>query len=278
MEMCASSICKMFNSFLMFKIFVYSLFIGLMASCGTKKIVSFEERVRQTDTICRQEIAEAKADLSNHKIVLCNYVGNIIRVSQRAEKEMDSLLRLFNIEYRDESSPCEVQANRTYHCYCEMMQEQINMKFGTGFTDSLLSLADSLYIMKHLKDTFELMTWDMPPVFPGDIIYDQTNHSGLQEAFDKLIIYPNGYKFRDGENSMASIQIKINITQEGKAKVNDIQFLFWNNKLENLDNNKRFYSYFQRNAASLIENTTWRPAKAKSFNVASRKDICLYLK
>jgi hypothetical protein len=258
------------------KKFIFFIFMGLIASCSTKRLGSFEETVSQTDTICRKEIAEAKTDLNNHKLVFCNYVGNIIHVSPRAEKEMDSLLRLFNIEYKDESSPCVIQANRTY--YCGIMQEQINLKFGTGFTDSLLSLADSLYILKHLNDTFDYTTWDKPPVFPGDGVYDQTNHSGLQREFDKIIEYPKGYKIKDGANSMASIKVYLSVNQVGRAKVSDIEFLFWNNKSEDIDSNKQFYNYFRRTAMSLIENTKWTPAKSKLFKVSSKNDIFLYLK
>ena len=264
------------------KIFSTFLIILTLCSCGQNKHKSVEETVHPTDTACIKEILKAKTDLINHKLVFCNYVGNIIWQPLRAEKEMDSLLKLHNIVYEDESSPCVIQENKNYHCYCEYMQEQINIKYGDKFTDSLLNVADSLFILKNLDKTYDngstANRWDEPPVFPGDTSYDQTNHSGLQKEFDKLVKYPSTYRYKKGENAMAMLQFYLDIDQNGKAKITDMQYVFWDDKTKEEDYNNKHYEYLKTIAATLIENTKWTPAKIKSISVKSKNDIFVYLK
>jgi hypothetical protein len=238
--------------------------------------------VNPNDTSCFKEIKKAKTDLAKSEFVYCNYVGNIIWQALRAQKEMDSLLKLHNIKYQDESSPSVIDENKNYHCYCEYMQEQINLKFGERFTDSLLYIADSLYILKNIDDTFDNSSdrtkWDIPPLFPGDSSYDQTNHSGLQQAFNKVVKYPNGYKYKNGENSGAMLKFHLDTDKVGNTKVTGTEYLFWDYITKEEDYNKPFYEYFKNLAVSLIKNTRWTPAKIKKLSVNSKSEIFVYLK
>jgi hypothetical protein len=241
-----------------------------------------EDKIHPNDKDCFEELRLAKNDISNSKLVYCNYVGSVGWHSLRAEKQMDSLLNKFKIEFQNESSPCVVEENKNYHCYCEYMQEKINEKYGEKFIDSLLFKADSIYILKHLEETFYdgslSGTWDKPALFPKDAHYDQTNHSGLQKAFEKIVKYPKEYIYKKGENSMAFLQIYLDIDEMGKAKITDYQFVFWNSITKKENYNEQFWNYFKNIAFPLIEKTTWIPAKIKNINVKSRNDIILYLK
>lgn len=254
----------------------------ILFSCKQGKNKSIEETANPYDTTCFKEIKKAKKDLSKNIIVYCNYVGNIIWQGLRAEKEMESLLKLHNIKYEDESSPCVIEENKNYHCYCEYMQEQINSKFGSRFTDSLLYIADSLYILKNINDTFDNSSnrtkWDIPPLFPGDSSYDQTNHSGLQQEFNKLVAYPSGYKYKNGEHSGAMLKFYITVDKNGNAKVTDTEYLFWDYVTKQEDYNKEFYGYFKKIAISLIENTKWTAAKIKMLSINSKNEIFVQLK
>jgi hypothetical protein len=260
-------------------IFLLTLIVTITA-CNDKKKKSVEDNVHPTDTTCIKEIAKAKTDLKNNKLVYCNYVGNIVWQALRAENEMQSLLKQNGIEYKDESSPCVIQDNRNYHCYCDFMQEKINDKFGDKFTDSLLYIADSLWIIKNRDKVFdcgsESSCWDKPAMFPGDSIYDQTNHSGLQKEFDKLVKYPTDFRLKIGKNSMAMLQVYLDIDEKGKAKVTNTQFVWDSSKDE--EYYRKFWDYFKSIAIPLIEKTTWTPATIKSIGVKSKNDIFIYLK
>jgi len=253
-----------------------------IVACNNKRKKTVEDNVHTSDTSCIKEISQAKKDINNNKLVYCNYVGNIVRQALRAENEMQILLKQHDIEYQNESSPCVLQDNRNYHCYCEFMQEKINKKFGDGFTDSLLYIADSLWIIKNRDKVFDCSIksscWDKPAMFPGDSIYDGTNHSGLQKKFDQLVNYPTDYRIKQGGNSMAMLQVYLEIDENGKAKVTDNQFVVWDSRTKEEDFNKKYWAYFKSIAIPLIEKTTWTPAKIKSIGVKSKNDIFIYLK
>ena len=114
-----------------------------------------EDKIHPNDKECFKELRLAKNDIFNNKVVYCNYVGNVGWHSLRAEKQMDSLLNKFKMKYQNESSPCVVEENRNYHCYCDFMQEKINEKYGEKFIDSLLYIADDIYISKKLNEVYD---------------------------------------------------------------------------------------------------------------------------
>lgn len=254
----------------------------LLFSCTEKRKKLIQQAVRNNDTTCLQEIEKAKADISHEKIVYCHYTGNILFQQLRAKKEMDSLLGLYKIDYENESSPCVIEDDKNYHCYCEYMQAEIDSKYGAHFTDLLLYTADSLFISKNLDKFYDNSskesTWDAPPIFPGDSSKGQSYHSGLQDEFNKLITYPQGYKFKNGEHSGAMLQIHLDIDQLGNATITNRYNMFWNYVTKEEDYNKEFYDYFGHIADSLIENTRWVPAKIKSLSVKSKNQIFIYLK
>lgn len=260
------------------KYILFLLITLTILSC--KKSVA--DSVHPSDLNCKKELKDATTDIKNKKIVYCNYVGNIIFQSLRAEKEMDSLLKIHKIEYKDETSPCVVEENRNYHCYCELMQEEINNKFGEKFTDSLLNIADSLYILKHRNIVFDNngygKDWDKCALFPGDKFYDSSNHSGLQDKFDKIVKYPKEYQYRKGEYSSATINITTEIDEKGKAIIKDIYFDFWNDVTNKQGYNREYWDYFEKIVRPLIEKTKWTPAKIKNINVKSRTEVYIYLK
>ena len=114
---------------------------------------SFFEYVSESDTTCLKEISEAKKDLEKGKLTYCHYSGNIIHNYLRSEKELIEILKENKIDFRNQSSSCVVYENQTEHCYCELMQEKINEKYGEKFIDSLLNIADEKYLNKHINDT-----------------------------------------------------------------------------------------------------------------------------
>ncbi|WP_129540973.1 hypothetical protein [Flavobacterium sp. 140616W15] len=257
------------------------LLITLM-SCNSNKKKSVVDSVNPKDTICIKELEDAKKDLKNNKIIYCNYTGAPTHFPLRAQKEMDSILKLYNIEFRNESSPCLVDEKVNYHCYCELMQEKIDEKFGEKFIDSLLFISDSLHILKNLDELYYngsmAGSWDKPALFPGDTHYDEINHSGLQKAFDSKVIYPKNYRYSNNPNSLAFLQVYLDIDRNGNAKIHDSHIEFFDYKTKESGYNKKHWEYLKKIAFPLIEKTKWIPAKIKNINVNSKNDITIYLK
>ena len=256
------------------------LIIVLLVSCNKKK--SVYDSINPKDTACIKELQNAEIDLKNNKLVYCNYTGSPGFHPLRAEKEMDSLLKIKNIEFQNESSPCVVNEKLNYHCYCELMQEKINEKFGNKFIDSLLFKADSIHILKHLNEIYYNGSlngsWDKPALYPGDKYYDERNHSGLQKEFDSKVEYQKDYRYLNGENSLAFLQVYLDIDRNGNAKIYDYHIEFFDYTTKESDFNKKYWEYFKKIAFHLIENTKWTPATIKNIRVNSRNDIAIYLK
>jgi hypothetical protein len=133
------------------------LLIALIAftilSCSQTRRASIEDSVNPNDTCCIRELGRAKKDIESNKFVYCNYVAFF---SLRCESEMDSLLRIYKINFKNEYTPdVNYDKNLNYHCYCELMTEKIREKYSKNFTDSLLYIADSLYVSKNIDKIFD---------------------------------------------------------------------------------------------------------------------------
>lgn len=261
------------------------LIILIFSSCRENKKKSFIDKVHPNDTICLNEIEKAKKDIKNEKLYHCESVGGLLYIGLRCEKELDSLLNLNKIGLKLTASSDVVDPNRTYDCYCQLMQEKINEKFGKTFIDSLLFKADSLYVLKNLDKVFEYSSyangWDKPPLYPNDTSYDVTNHSGLQKAFENAVRYPKDYVFRKNKRPSADAYISIHLIMDenGKAKVTDSYVGFWNSQTKKSDyRNEKHYDYLRKLTTELVENVKWTPAKVKNVNVKSKSNVYIYFK
>lgn len=56
---------------------------------------------------------------------------------------MGSLLKASGLEYTEEMISDVVYPDQTQGCYCDYMNETIEIKYGKKFIDSLLNLSDS---------------------------------------------------------------------------------------------------------------------------------------
>lgn len=246
------------------------------ASCRQpdKKVSQFDN-IPKSDTTCLKEHEKAKKDFNKGKLIYCNYT-QFPRV--RCEKEMAQLLEKYNIPFKNEYASDVIIRGQTDGCYCDFMQEQIENQHGKKFIDSLLYIADSIYISKNLDKTYDYSSWDKPPVFPGDKKLDPTNHSGLQTEFEKLALYPSNYEYKTDSNSMAMVKIYLDLDEYGNAKADIAEFIFWNYKTKKDGFNTDVYKPFEKIIIPLLEQTKWTPAKIKSFDVKSKSEIFVYFK
>ncbi|HSY60788.1 MAG TPA: hypothetical protein VK796_02880 [Cytophaga sp.] len=235
------------------------------------------DNIAQTDTTCLKELEAARKDFKEGKLFYCNNAGF---VGLRCENEMVELLDPYNITFKNSSPVCIRFEGQTEHCYCYCMKDQIENKYGKTFIDSLLYIADSTYISKHLDDTFDYTQWDEKPFYPGDKKSDNSNmnHSGLQADFDKLARYPDNYEYKADSTSMAMVKVHLKVDAFGNAKAEVVEFIFWNSKTKKDDFNKEVYKPFEKIILTLIEKTKWAPAKIKSFTIKSEDEIFIAFK
>lgn len=244
--------------------FIFLSIILISCQLERKPKGSFFEFVSKSDTTCLKQISEAKADLKNKKLTYCHYSGNITNHYLRSEKELIKILKENNIDFRNEGSSCIVYENQTQHCYCELMQEKIDQKYGGKFIDSLLNIADEKYLIKHINDTMYYADCDKRPNYPNDKDDSADEYSEvMQNEIDNVIIYPKGYIKRSNYDVSAFVNISFNVDKSGNAKIKSFWFVF------DIKSNHKFEKYFENELNKIIKKNGWKPAQIRKQNVNS---------
>lgn len=255
---------KRTTNFMKTFLFIFSLIT--LASCQfeSKPKGSFIESIKQEDTTCLKEISEAEKEIKNGKLTYCHHSGNIYNHYLRYEKELIEILKENNLEFRNEGSSCIVYENQTEGCYCKLMDEKINQKYGEKFVDSLLNSADEKYLNKHINDTMYYAKCDIRPNYPNDKDDSEDEYSEvMQDEIDKAIIYPKGYVKRPNYDVSAFVNIYFFVDKYGNAKITNFGFLF------DIKSNHKFEKYFESELNKIIKTKEWKPAQMRKRNVNS---------
>ncbi|CAC9974058.1 hypothetical protein [Flavobacterium panici] len=248
------------------KNYFFILFSILLISCQLERRPkgSFFDFVPKEDTTCLKDISEAKKDLENGKLTYCHYSGNIISHYLRSQKELIKILKENNIDFRNEGSSCIVYDDQTEHCYCKLMEEKINQKYGEKFIDSLLNIADEKYLMNHINDTLYYADCDTRPNYPNDKDDSNDEYSEvMQNEIDRTLIYPKGYIQRPNYEVSAFVDISFNVDKNGNGKIKNFWFLF------DIKSNHKFEKYFESELNRIIKREGWKPAQIRKQNVNS---------
>ncbi|WP_310556718.1 hypothetical protein [Flavobacterium sp.] len=248
------------------KIFFFIFLSVALVSCRfeSKQKSSFVESVKDTDTTCLKEISEAEKEIESGKLTYCHYSGNIYNHYLRSEKELIEILKENNLEFRNEGSSCIVYENQTEHCYCKLMKENINQKYGEKFVDSLLNVADEKYLNKHINDTMYYGECDVRPNYPNDKDDSEDEYSEvMQKEIDDAIIYPKGYIKRPNYDVSSFVNVSFFVDKDGKAKITHFGFIF------DTKSNHKLEKYFENELKRIIKTKEWKPAQIRKRNVNS---------
>jgi|APLak6261690433_1056193.scaffolds.fasta_scaffold15299_1 hypothetical protein len=246
---------------------IFYLFLCLIIiSCKfeSKPKTSFVESIKQVDTTCLKEISEAEKEIEKGKLTYCHYSGNINNHYLRYEKELIEILKENNLGFRNEGSSCIVYKDQTENCYCELMDEKINQKYGKKFVDSLLNMADEKYLNKHINDTMYYAECDRRPNYPNDKDDSKDEYSELmQKEIDDAIIYPKGYIKRPNYDASSFVNVYFYVDKDGNAKITHFGFIF------DIKSNHKFEKYFESELKRIIKTKEWKPAQMRKRNVNS---------
>ena len=250
------------------------LLLSMFSACTPKKHNRLDN-IPETDTTCLNARAKAKSDILLRKLAYC-HDGAILYISGlRGHTEMDSLLQLYNISsdvaYKDIVSDTPIKG-QTQRCYCDFMRESIDKKFGNNFLDSLLKVADSLFLVNNINDT--LQVWDTKPNYPTSIdTVDLRDFSEtLQEDINSVINYPHDYKPCPNTQVHAYAYLFFIVDKLGNGNLKDIDFTF------DIKSNKKFEKYFEKQIRKGHRKTGWTPATIRNQNVISEVMLIVYFK
>lgn len=255
------------------KTIFFSFLCLTLISCKfeSKPKSSFIESIKQEDTTCLKEISEAEKEIKKGKLTYCHYSGNINNHYLRYQKELIEILKENNLEFRNEGSSCIVYKDQTENCYCKLMDEKINQKYGKKFVDSLLNIADEKYLLKHINDTMYYVECDRRPNYPNDKDNSEDEYSEvMQKEIDSAITYPKGYIKRPNYDVSAFVNISFYVDKFGNAKITHFSFYF------DIKSNHKLEKYFESELKKIIRTKEWKPAQIRKQNVNSNMTMRYY--
>lgn len=244
-------------------IFFLTVFIETLYSCTTKTKSRFDD-ISKTDTTCLNEVKKAQADIRKGKLTFCHFAGSLLYNPLRSGTEMDSLLKTFGIDYKEEITSDVILEGQTQGCYCDFMKERIDNKFGKTFIDSLLNVLDSLYVQNNINDTFYYAHCDTRPNYPTDTDTHPDEYSEIfQSDFEKSLKYPVGYIKRPNYDSSAFVDVHLYVDKSGNAVITDYWFLF------DMKTNHKYEKYFEKEIEKVMRKKGWTPATIRNQKVNS---------
>jgi len=236
------------------------LFFSCNSNGLTKK--SQFDSIAPIDTTCQREVNSAKTDFLKGKMTYCHFIGMLTRPF-RNENEMVALLKQYNINYKTELVS-DVITDQTEGCYCDFMSEKIGEHFGSHFIDSLMNISDSIYLAKHISDTFQYMSCDTWARYPGDSDSNQTQQCAiLQAQLDAKMKYPNGYIRRRNSEISAFADVDFIVNKAGEATIEGYNFLF------GVNSNHRYERDFERQIAKIVKKDGWTSGQVRKQKVIS---------
>ena len=152
------------------------------------------------------------------------------------------------------------------------MKEKIIEKYGKKFIDSMLVLADKLYLKNSINDTLYYADCDKRPNYPNDNSEYQDDFSDvLQKEVDTKITYPKGY-IKKNNNESAFVDIYFYVNKNGESKIENFHFLF------DVKTNHKFEKDLEAEIKRYLKTKNWTPAQIRGVNVNSDMNFRFFLK
>lgn len=227
------------------------------------------KKIKVIDTLCAFEENRAKKDIKGGKLTYTLLYG--IGVYDFSNKEMNELLSKYSIRLDTILTPCSRPTKGfKWNCYAELMNLEIENKFGKKFIDSLRNIADKKFVENNPNYIFDFSECDMTSRYTNAKSYEEF----LEKPEDDFV---NGLNYP----KMSKNQIK-------KENANtDVSFVIYRNgtvgkiKTEtdlSIAKNKDFAKYFESEAIAFVKKAKWKPAEYRGINVNSEMHLNLYNK
>jgi hypothetical protein len=227
------------------------------------------KKVKIVDTLCIFEQKRAEEDIKKDKLVYTLHYG--IGVYDFSNIEMKELLAKQSITLDTILIPCSRPPKGfKWYCYSELMNKEIEKRFGVKFIDSLRNIADRKFIQNNPKFVFSFSDCETNSRYRTAETYEDFLEKP-ENDFIKSLKYKN----------LTKQQLK-------KEKANsDISFVIYRNgtigkiKVEtdfNISKNKEFIKYFEKEAINFVKNAKWKAATYRGIKVNSEMYLNLYNK
>ncbi|MFD2562627.1 hypothetical protein [Aquimarina rubra] len=203
-----------------------------------------------SDSLCQSDILKAKSDIQNGKLVYVQTAGMGFGF-KRYELDLKKLCKEKGLEYDVDLIGCVVMEGQTQGCYGAYMDKTLIDKFGSDFKDKLDKEADSLFLVRIIKEKIPVFSWDCdekPTPILGDKKY-------LETTLD----VPNlDLKRTELGRTWPAIDLSFIIERNGK-----ISKFYNNNYIAYLEHNEKFKNQLYTIAVNYIKDNypNWESGK-----------------
>ncbi len=246
-----------------FKILAWVAVAFLLNSCGGHERASQYDDIPESDKECQRELAKARADVANRRLVYCHHAGSLGYFGLRSGKELAELLEKHDIEFTEEMTSDVIVEGHTQWCYCGLMEEQIATTHGENFIDSLIDVSDDWFVKNSISngDTIYYGECDVRPRYPGDDEHPDEFSRDLQTEMEGVLRYPRGYLQRPNYDSSAFVDIRFVVDTSGQASIIHYRFLF------DMDANHQYKDTLMGQIERSIRLTGWEPGRVRGRKV-----------
>lgn len=239
------------------------LLLMLVFVCVSCKKEAYEHTVFLSKKDCKERIREAKKDIREGKLVLYENTSDETSLHERY-----NLFKEYGISYWRNDS---LFGNLDFEmqCYCAVMREKIDEKFGSNFVDSIKEVVRKQLFAKYEnnEDYFRGYEFDSYPAYPSE------NGRDLFIELDFELTYPAGYIKGLAENDHNTIEIHFEVDKNGDAKITKYPKIIFE-----LVANRKYEDYFIKQIEKQIKKEGWTPAKIYGQNIKYKTTKRFYFK
>ncbi|WP_062055936.1 hypothetical protein [Aquimarina longa] len=217
---------------------------------------------KSTDSLCKSDILKAKSDIDNGKFVYVQAAGLGFGF-KRYESDLKKLCKEKGLEYDVDLIGCVVMEGQTQGCYGAYMDKALIDKFGSDFKEKLNRQADSLFLVRILKDEILIFSWDCDEK-PEPIL---ENKNYLETTLD----VPNlDLKRTELGKTWPAIDLSFIIERNGT-----ISKFYSDNFIPRLKHNEKFKDELYKIAVNYIKTNypNWKSGKIKKSSVRTDHNL-----
>ncbi|MCL9810081.1 energy transducer TonB [Flavobacterium luminosum] len=227
------------------------------------------KKVKIVDTLCIFEQKRAQEDVKKNKLVYTLHYG--IGVYDFSNFEMNELLAKHSITLDTILIPCSRPPKGfKWYCYSELMNKEIEKRFGEKFIDSLRNIADRKFVENNPKFVFSFSDCETNSRYETAKTYEDFLEKP-ENDFIKSLNYKNLTK-QQLKKEKANSDISFVIYRNGTIGNIKVQTDF------NISKNKDFIKYFEKEAIKFVKNAKWKSATYRGIKVNSEMYLNLYNK
>lgn len=223
-----------------------------------------EMEYKMWDSICIVQTKIAKEEINNGQLTFVIPKGMV--EMYESDPELDSILGKYNIKTISQGIFCTAPSDKQF-CYGDLMNKEIERKFGKDFIAEKRNEAEKAYVKKNINKTFLSSDCDRNhSIYPF-----AKNIDDFLEKYDKdyfkTFLYPPDYIHRKEGDLYSWTTVEFVLTVNGELKNVRVYSSF------RQPYNEKFTKEFNERAFNFVKKIKWIPNKKSGITVNSKESV-----